>query len=283
MTKGLHMALCLVAICAGLAGYVADTWLNVEFVSSDKSELGPVITTIVIAVCSALGLSVSSIAFKKKQYSTGILCAVGLVFAILWSAPVSISRISSAIDNQQDIIHSHNERVSRIQQAYNEVKKLRTEESKKGGCGKNCRSLLEKENDLFNQLVQSGSTKTANGGANRLAFVLPYMDAQTVTNLIPFTAVIALTCLMNGLLAFGVTGLMECTQKKKVEIEVPSIQDSDPCLRILKRNPNVSITQLAKLSGNSVPYVSLKMKDMQKKGLVQKARKGRNVRVSLVS
>jgi len=136
MNKVLHLLFCVLCILAGLAGYAADTYLNVEYVGFGNT--GPVITIIVLAVCSAISLTAASMAIKTEKYFVSVLCFVGFIAAVCWSAPVSLARISSSIDDKVTKVQSHVEKKSMLEKAYTEVKQLRQQESKKGGCGKNC-------------------------------------------------------------------------------------------------------------------------------------------------
>ena len=39
-------------------------------------------------------------AFKTGKYLVSVLCSVGFIAAVCWSAPVSLARISSSIDDK---------------------------------------------------------------------------------------------------------------------------------------------------------------------------------------
>jgi len=302
MKKTLMLCLFSVAILAGLAGYIADTWLNIEFVSAGGFEYGPVITTIVIAICSSLAITISVLSYKSGQYMISFCCVLGFIFAVLWSAPVSLSRISSALETAELQAKHKNAKLEMLKTSYEEIKVLRQKEGSRsnGGCGPNCRDLIEKELSVLNQIAALKGQHVVQAGASNIAFIVPGLSAETIQKLIPFSAVFALLFLMNGFLAFGVNGIMSVldevdSRKKDVVVRTVSpgelkpynpksdIADSDPFIQLLKKKNRLSISELAELSGNNVPYVSLYISQLQKRGIVRKIRDGQKVRVSLIS
>ena len=299
MNTGLRMTLYLLCVLAGIAGYVSDTWLNVEFIGSEADKFGPVLTTIVIAFCSVLALSAASVAYVSKQYVITVLCSLGFVFSVLWSAPVSISRISAAIETQGAGVVDHNNKISLLRESYQEIKGLRIAESNNGGCKGRCLDLLDRETALVEKIALAGAEKKENVGADKIStYVIPFVEANTVKDLMPFAAVFSLVFLMNGLLSFGVTGLISIAdgikaKKKTVEkVNVPVTkleytrprvtEEIDPIIKILSEKGTLTVTELANLSGNKVPFTSIYVKSLENRGLVSKSRKGKNVFVELV-
>jgi len=305
MNKVLHLLFCVLCILAGLAGYAADTYLNVEYVGFGNT--GPVITIIVLAVCSAISLTAASMAIKTGKYFVSVLCFVGFIAAVCWSAPVSLARISSSIDDKVTKVQSHVEKKSMLEKAYTEVKQLRQQESKKGGCGKNCRALIQREADLLKEITSLGVPQETNGAGKRIAYAIPFLDAKTVEMVVPISAVVALTCLMNGLLVFGVSSILTMFNhksqldniiKKTEEIlKVDNVMDgkqiipvkqqkqanNDPVVTLVESKGEVSLSDVQKFMDRSAPFVSMYVSDLERRGLVKKSRNGRKVLLTLPS
>jgi hypothetical protein len=305
MNKVLYLMFCVLCILAGLAGYAADTYLNVEYVGFDNT--GPVITIIVLAVCSAISLTAASMAIKTGKYFVSVLCSVGFVAAVCWSAPVSLSRISSSIDDKVTKVQSHVEKKSMLEKAYSEVTQLRQQESKKGGCGKNCRALFKREVDLLKEITSLGVPQETNGAGKRLAYAIPFLDAKTVEMVVPISAVVALTCLMNGLLVFGISSILTMFNQKSVmndiirkteeilkqdnvldgnkiiPIEKKRQANNDPVVNLVEKEGEVSLSDVQKFMDRSAPFVSMYVSDLERRGLVKKSRNGRKVLLTLPS
>ena len=198
----LKRSLFALAVVAGIAGFVADTVLNVEHVKGGGDWNGPSITTIVIAVMSSLALTVTVLAWQTKRKLLASLCLIGFGASVAFSAPVSYARIQAAINTQQEATGAHNQKVDLLKQAHAETKALRISESKNGGCGRNCKALLAKEQELMDQIIKAGvrSTKQLN---------------ETITMSVPIAAVVALICLMNGLFVFGLSSFIETMPKPR--------------------------------------------------------------------
>lgn len=291
MRKGLYLAFYAMCILAGLAGYFADTYLNVEYVGLQNT--GPVITIIVIAFASAISMTAATMAFNAKKYVMAVLCSVGFVAAVCWSAPVSLSRISSSIDEKKVVTTNHMEKRKILISSLDEIKKLRALEAKKGGCGKNCRSLLEKENDLVQQIANLGLPQESNGGEKRIAYAIPFLSAETVNMVVPISAVVALILMMNGLLTFGVTSILDMLKKQEVKevvvekevlksenvLEGSSIipANNDPIIKLIARDGQMTVSDVAEYTGKSLPYISTYVSDLEKRGLITKKRVGRRV------
>jgi len=295
MRKGLYLAFYAMCILAGLSGYFADTYLNVEYVGLQNT--GPVITIIVIAFASAISMTAATMAFNAKKYVMAVLCSVGFVAAVCWSAPVSLSRISSSIDEKKVVTTNHMEKRKLLVSSLDEIKKLRVRESIKGGCGKNCRSLLEKENELVQQIANLGLPQESNGGEKRIAYAIPFLSAETVNMVVPISAVVALIFMMNGLLTFGVTSILDMLKKPEVkevvvEKEVPKSSNilqgssiipanNDPIIKLIARDGEMTVSDVAEHMGKSLPYVSTYVSDLEKRGLITKNRVGRRVYLTL--
>lgn len=198
----LKRSLFVLAVVAGFAGFIADTMLNVEYVKGGGEWNGPAITTVVIAIMASLALTVTVMAWTAGQKYIAGLCLIGFLGAVAFSAPVSYARITSAINAQQEGVGSHNQKVDLLKKAHAETKALRIEESRKGGCGRNCKALLEKERDLMNQIISAGVAKGK------------ILD-DTIAFSVPLAAVVALTCLMNGLFVFGMGSFIQSIQTVK--------------------------------------------------------------------
>jgi hypothetical protein len=302
MNKALNILFYVLCIIAGLAGYFADTYLNLEHVGIENT--GPAITIVVIAICSAISLTVASMAFKVGKYAIATLCSIGFLTAVIWSAPVSLSRISASIDAKQTKKDSHLEKRKLLQQALNDVKEMRLKESKKGGCGKNCQKLVDKEQQIMMDLANLGLPQDENGASKRIAYAIPFIDAKTVEMIVPISAVIALTCLMNGLLTLGISSLLEMikkpnqTEQKTVqsvlkenvvkkdnimngEEILPSRDKKDPIVKMVERLGEISLSDIAEKMEKSPPYVSTYVSDLERRGLIKKNRRGRRVFLSL--
>lgn len=302
MNKALNILFYVLCIIAGLAGYFADTYLNLEHVGIENT--GPAITIVVIAICSAISLTVASMAFKVGKYAIATLCSIGFLTAVIWSAPVSLSRISASIDAKQTKKDSHLEKRKLLQQALNDVKEMRLKESKKGGCRKNCLGLVDKEHQIMMDLANLGLPQDENGASKRIAYAIPFIDAKTVEMIVPISAVIALTCLMNGLLTFGISSLLEMikkpnqTEQKTVqsvlkenvvkkdnimngEEILPSRDKKDPIVKMVERLGEISLSDIAEKMEKSPPYVSTYVSDLERRGLIKKNRRGRRVFLSL--
>lgn len=303
MNKVLYLLFCVLCVLAGLAGYAADTYLNVEYVGFDNT--GPVITIIVLAVCSAISLTAASMAIKTGNYFVSILCLIGFIAAVCWSAPVSLARISSSIDDKITKIQSHVEKKSMLEKAYTEVKQLRQQESKNGGCGKNCRALIQQESDLLMEITTLGVPQESNGAGKRIAYAIPFLDAKTVEMLVPIFAVVALTCLMNGLLVFGVSSILSIfNQKSELDSIVEKTEEIlntdnvknmkditpvkhqkqaniDPVVKLVESRGEVSLSDVQKFMDRSAPFVSMYVSDLERRGLVKKSRSGRRVLLTL--
>lgn len=303
MNKALNILFYVLCIVAGLAGYFADTYLNLEHVGIGNT--GPAITIVVIAICSAISLTVASMAFKVGKYGIAILCSVGFLTAVIWSAPVSLSRISASIDAKQTKKDSHLEKRKLLQQALNDVKDMRLKESKKGGCGKNCQKLVDKEQQIMMELANLGLPQDENGASKRIAYAIPFIDAKTVEMIVPISAVIALTCLMNGLLTFGISSLLEMIKKPKQTEQIKAAQSvpkenivkkdnimngeeilssrekKDPVVKMVERLGEISLSDIAESMEKSPPYVSTYVSDLERRGLIKKNRRGRRVFLSL--
>jgi ribosomal protein S25 len=284
MNRALYFLFYVICIIAGLAGFAADTYLNVEYVGFENS--GPVLTIVVIAVCSALSLTAATMAWKAQKYVVFLLCTIGFLSAVVWSAPVSLSRISASIDIQTLSKENHQIKRDMLERAYNDVKATREKESKNGGCKKNCQALLDREQNLLKELTDLGNVKTGDPAAKRLAAVFTFIDEKTIETIVPISAIIALTCLMNGLFVFGVSSILEKRNlKKQIHIPKDKIMDMNPEVdRILTEIANsgpMSIGELAKKTGNREPLVSSYMSELEKRGIVNKVRQGNRKIITL--
>jgi len=308
MNRGMLIVFSILCVVAGISGYVADTYLNIEYVGG-FSNVGPVITIIVIAVCSAIALTASTMAFRTGKYLVSVLCFVGFVSAVCWSAPVSLSRIASSVDSKTVKRDSHIQKREMLQKAYEEVKNLRAQEAKKGGCGKNCQALVKREGQLLAEITNLGLPQDENSAGSRLAYVIPFLDAKTVEMVVPISAVISLTCLMNGLLVFGLTNLFDLFSGPKPIVDKKNIFDgskiipekrsvdnvklesknlilpnrndkNDPILKYVESMGEVTLSDVAKQMDRSLPFVSTYVSDLERRGLLNKRRAGRRVFIS---
>jgi DNA-binding transcriptional ArsR family regulator len=299
MNKWLYLTFYILCVLCGLAGFAVDTYLNLEFVGFDNH--GPAATIIVITVCSAISLSAATIAFKFRKYILGFMCIIGFVTSFFWSVPVTLSRIASTIDHKSVLRDNHDVKKKALERSYEEVKKLREEESKKGGCKDNCQKLLDRESSILAEIGKHGTTKTEDPAARRIAYILPNVSAEAVEMWIPMFAVISLTCLMNGLLAIGVFGLLDRKYKDEkhvihpdkvlnignIELAKPSVSqvirgsDNDPFVNIIRDNGKISISDIAHKSGKTLPYVSVYVSDLERKGIVSKNKEGRRTFIEL--
>lgn len=284
MNRVLYFLFYVMCIMAGLAGFAADTYLNVEYVGFENS--GPVLTIVVIAVCSALSLTAATMAWKTQKYVVFSLCTLGFLSAVVWSAPVSLSRISASIDIQTLTKENHQIKRDMLERAYNDVKKTREAESKNGGCKKNCQALLEREQNLLKELTDLGNVKTGDPAAKRLAAVFTFIDEKTIETIVPISAIVALTCLMNGLFVFGVSSILEKRNLKK-QIHIPKDkimdmnQDVDKILSEVANSGPISIGDLAKRTGKRENIVSTYVTELEKRGIVSKMRQGNRKIIAL--
>ena len=300
MNRGLYLLFYIVCILAGLAGFAVDTYLNLEFVGFDNT--GPALTIIVITVCSAISLSAATVAFKFRKYILGLMCIIGFITSFFWSVPVTLSRIASTIDHKSVIRDNHEVKKKALERSYEETKKVREEESKKGGCKDNCQKLLAKEEALLKEIGTHGTSKTEDPAARRIAYILPNVSAEAVEMWVPMFAVISLTCLMNGLLAIGVFGLLDRKYRDEkhhvspdkvlnignidVTKKPPTFvkgSDNDPFVNILRENGRMSISDIAQKSGKTLPYVSVRVSDLEKQNVVSKNKQGRRTFIELRS
>jgi hypothetical protein len=189
---------------AGMAGFVADTNLNVEYVKGEGDWNGPAITVVVIAIMSSISLACATVAWNMKMRIIASMCLIGFAASVAFSSPVSYARILSSINAQQEGVGSHNQKVELLRKTHAETKALRVQESKKGGCGRNCKALMKREQELLDQIITAGVSKGKS------------LD-DTVAMTVPLAAVIALTCLMNGLFVFGFNGLVQLSTTTKTQ------------------------------------------------------------------
>jgi len=306
MRVGLYIA----ALFAGLLGAAADTYLNVEYVMGSNGSMmdGPVITTIIIAIMSSMALVSGLVAWENKMRLVAVSCIFGLICSLAWSAPVSLSRIASAIDSGKQVTNSHNQKVDLLQQALDDTIKLRMQESKKGGCGKNCRALMTAETKIRNQLAAVGTVKDSNAGASQITHFIPWLDKKTVNAIIPVAAVGALLFLSNSLISVGFHGIMaylsmpapepvkKASVKRKAKAKprvkrkttapkrVPDVIDyHHPILETIAKEGEISIGALASAVGNSSPYVSTYTSELEDRGIVKREKKGRRTVVRMAS
>ena len=308
MDNALKVLLFICALVAGVAGFTADTYLNVEYVMGDKGTItdGPVLTTIIIAIMSSIALASAILAWTENQKAVAVLCFCGLCAAILWSAPVSLARIAQAIDSQKQTVGTHNQKVDLLKVALKETTALRMAESKKGGCGKNCRALIDKETTIRNQLIAAGTAKEMDAGSNQISYFIPWLEPKTVSMVIPVAAVLALTFLMNGLVAVGFHGVVKMAKPKPKPVEKPvakakpkrrrkrkpaakrnrvpeKIDYSHPILETIAKSGEISIGDLASAVGNSHPYVSSYTSELEDRGVVERQKQGRKTIVRMAS
>ncbi len=200
----LKSSLFVLAAMAGMAGFVADTNLNVEYVKGEGDWNGPAITVVVIAIMSSISLACATVAWNMKMRIIASMCLIGFAASVAFSSPVSYARILSSINAQQEGVGSHNQKVELLRKTHAETKALRVQESKKGGCGRNCKALMKREQELLDQIITAGVSKGKS------------LD-DTVAMTVPLAAVIALTCLMNGLFVFGFNGLVQLSTTTKTQ------------------------------------------------------------------
>lgn len=272
----------LLCVAAGVIGYLADTHLNVEHIQMNGGSQGIIIATYVIAFCSALSLTACALAHKSKKYLTAALCFVGFIASMCWSAPVSLDRFGSVFDRQYVAVNSHNSRLETLNKAYKDAVASRKKEEANGGCRGNCQALMKREDTIMAQLLAVGAKKTGNAAGERLQLFTGFLDADTVRMLVPGAAVLSLICLMNGLLSFGVTGLVDLAKRESIETVTPEVLVplNDPILGQIVGERTIS--ELAEMSGKSVPFVSTYVTRLEEQGVVTKERQGRSVIVKPV-
>lgn len=300
MNKGFYLMFYVVCVLAGLSGFVADTYLNLEYVGFNNT--GPAITIIVITVCSAIALSAATVAIKFKKYFLAFMCLVGLVSSFFWHVPITLSRIASTMDQKSIVRDNHEYKKKVLEKAYNATKEAREKESSKGGCKTACQQLMEKEEAILKQIAEHGTVKTEDAAAKRISYVIPGITPETVEMVVPMFAVVSLMCLMNGLLALGIYGLLDKKYKDERHVVHPdsvlSIRnddmgrkqlsfytkgsDNDPFVNILRESGTMSISEMAKRSGKALPYVSVYVSELERQGIVSKRKEGRRTYVRLV-
>lgn len=295
----------IVCTLAGLAGFVADTYLNLEFVGFNNT--GPVITIVVITVCSAIALSAATVALKNRKYFLALMCLIGLISSFFWHVPITLSRIASTIDHKSVLRDNHEVKKKALEKAYLGVKTAREEESKKGGCKASCQQLMVKEESLLKEIGEHGTTKTEDAAARRIAYVLPSITAEAVEMIVPIFAVISLTCLMNGLLALGLFGILERKYKDEKHVvsddkvlRIGNIENTrplepsqnsaptftrgneyDPFVILLRRNGRMSISDISQSLNKTLPYVSVYLSDLERRGIIVKTKEGRRTYIEL--
>lgn len=299
MNKGFYLMFYVLCILAGLSGFIADTYLNLEFVGFNNT--GPAIMIVVITVCSAIALSAATVAMKFKKYFLALMCIVGLVSSFFWHVPITLSRIASTMDHKSVIRDNHELKKKTLERAYEETKRIREKESEKGGCKANCQQLMAKEESLLKEIAEHGTVKTEDAAAKRIAYIIPNVSAEAVEMVVPIFAVISLMCLMNSLLALGIYGLLDkkykddkhtITPEQVLHMKLDSTgrqqltfhkkgSDNDPFVVLLRESGRMSITDIARKMGKTLPYVSVYISDLERQGIVSKRKDGRRTYIQL--
>ena len=296
MNKGFYLMFYILCVLAGLAGFVADTWLNLEFVGFKNT--GPAITIVVITVCSAIALSAATVAIKFKKYFLSLMCFVGLVSSFFWHVPITLSRIAATMDHKSVLHDNHENKRKLLDRSYQETKKVREEESKKGGCKDNCQKLMLKEEAILKEMGDLGTSSKEDAAAKRIAFVTS-IPPETIEMVVPIFAVVALMCLMNGLLALGIYGLLDKKYKEEKHVINPNQvlnirnddmrrpnvvkgSENDPFVALVRESGAMSISDIASKTGKSLPYVSVYVSDLQRRGIFSKTKEGRKTYIDLI-
>ena len=285
--------------------------------STDLTD-GVVLTTIAIAAMSSIALASSVVSWHAGRRILAVLCLIGLVAATYWSSQVSLARIAQAIDYQTRSVASHNKKIELLEAKIADLTKKADEEGKRDYCGPICNGWIKDKNAAVDELARMGVAKERASGATQINYFFPSLSEKALTMGLPLAAVIALVLFMNSFVALGFGGIISILapkreekkqpvaekqpkqprrrrnrRKQKVQQEVkqpaptqtqkvPEVVDyTHPILTTIAKEGEISIGNLAQAVGNSHPYVSNYTSELERRGIVNRVKRGRRTIVSM--